>query len=70
MLFRLWVFAAFSVPLLLFGSGAAAQVPPHVPGEICFTPTLWCWANPPGPPGYPCVCIDPASGSLVEGTLN
>lgn len=38
---------------------AFAQVPPHNPGTICFTPRFWCWANPPGPPGYPCSCPSP-----------
>jgi hypothetical protein len=38
---------------------AHAQVPPHVPGTVCYTPNFWCWANPPGPPGTPCVCQAP-----------
>ena len=29
------------------------QVPPHVPGTICFTPSFWCWAQWPGPPARP-----------------
>ena len=35
---------------------AWAQVPPHAPGTICFTPKFWCWANQPGPPGALCYC--------------
>ena len=38
---------------------AIAQVPPHQPGTICFTPQFWCWANPPGPPGGNCACPSP-----------
>ena len=36
---------------------ARADVPPHYPGTICYTPSFWCWAQPPGPPGSPCVCM-------------
>jgi hypothetical protein len=50
----------------LFLSGAAftpmdvvAQVPPHYPGTICFTPTFWCWAPQAGPPGIACACPTP-----------
>ena len=46
---------------------ASAQVPPHKPGTICFTPRFWCWANPPGPPGLACYC--PTPQGLVRGTL-
>ena len=38
---------------------AMAQVPPHPPGTICFTPQYWCWASPPGPSGAACVCPSP-----------
>jgi hypothetical protein len=38
---------------------AEAQIPPHYPGTICFTPQFWCWANPPGQPGSPCGCPSP-----------
>jgi hypothetical protein len=33
-----------------------AQVPPHQPGTLCFTPQFWCFANPPGPPNTACAC--------------
>jgi hypothetical protein len=46
---------------------AVAQVPPHAPGSICFTPNFWCWANPPGPPGWACYC--PSPQGLIRGTL-
>jgi len=36
-----------------------AQVPPHRPGTICFTPQFWCSAQPPGPVGSPCACPTP-----------
>jgi hypothetical protein len=38
---------------------AQAQVPPHAPGTICFTPSFWCWAQWPGAPGGPCGCPSP-----------
>jgi hypothetical protein len=37
-------------------STASAQVPPHRAGDICFTPSFWCWANPKGKAGETCVC--------------
>lgn len=46
---------------------AAAQVPPHTPGTICFTPNFWCWAQPPGPPGRSCACR--TSNGWVSGRL-
>lgn len=62
----------FSVALLFatsFGQlpVAFAQVPPHQPGTICFTRQFWCWANPPGAPGYGCSC--PSPYGFVPGTL-
>lgn len=48
-----------SLLLLLLATAAFAQVPPHRPGEICFTPKLWCWQKPPGRPGTPCSCLTP-----------
>jgi len=38
---------------------AIAQVPPHVPGTVCFTPQFWCWMAQPGYPGTPCFCPSP-----------
>ena len=56
------------VALFSLGQGdAGAQVPPHRPGTICFTPKLWCWANPPGPPGAVCYC--PSRYGKVQGKL-
>lgn len=55
---RLVVLAA-ALSLALLPIRAFAQVPAHVPGTICFTPQFWCWAQPPGPPGYPCGCPTP-----------
>jgi hypothetical protein len=46
---------------------AEAQVPPHAPGTVCYTPYFWCWAQPPGPPGLACVC--PSPRGLVGGVL-
>lgn len=45
----------------------APQVPPHSPGTICFTPTFWCWAVQPGPPGARCAC--PTPQGPVPGVL-
>lgn len=54
--------------LILGWSGpAAAQVPPHVPGTICFTPQFWCWAPQPGSPGSACSC--PTVYGWVSGML-
>jgi hypothetical protein len=46
---------------------AAAQIPAHTPGTICFTPNFWCWAPEPGPPGSACAC--PTQNGWVEGKL-
>ena len=52
---------------VLFVSGEAlAQVPPHYPGTICFTPTFWCWSSP-GPVGGACGC--PSPYGLIQGFL-
>ena len=64
------VLAAFLV--VVVGTGysvpaAAQQVPEHVPGQICFTPQFWCWADPPGAPGQACFCLTP--NGPVRGTL-
>lgn len=53
--------------LALLVRAAYAQVPPHAPGTICFTPGFWCWANPPGPPGAVCGC--PGPYGWVQGML-
>jgi hypothetical protein len=61
--------ALIIVPFLVSATphSAAAQVPPHTPGTVCLTPTTWCWANTPGAPGKPCVCL--TSGGYVQGIL-
>ena len=44
-----------------------AQVPPHQPGTICFTPSFWCWMQFPGIPGQSCYCMTqwgPAGGII------
>ncbi len=53
------VFLAAALSLALLPTRAFAQVPAHPPGTICFTPTFWCWAQPPGAPGGPCGCSTP-----------
>jgi hypothetical protein len=52
------IFCLFA-SLLIDSEIASAQIPPHVPGAICFTPQFWCWVNPPGYPGSPCSCPTP-----------
>jgi hypothetical protein len=47
---------------------ALAQVPPHQPGTVCYTPEFWCWLYPPQPPGSTCFCASPyGSVSGVAG---
>jgi len=57
MLRHLRSIAVFVACVLL--TPARAQIPPHQPGTICFTPTFWCWALQIGPPGAPCQCPSP-----------
>lgn len=59
-------FAAFVYSLTLT-TAAFADVPPHPPGTVCYTPQFWRWAQPPGPPGYPCACS--TSYGYVPGVL-
>jgi hypothetical protein len=47
---------AITLLLVIVSGLSGAQVPPHTPGTICFTPKSWCWAKPPGPPGKACAC--------------
>ncbi len=65
---RLRLFVILLTLLSALSIPAAAQVPPHAPGSVCFTPYFWCWVSPPGPPGYSCWCID-SYGYQVMGTL-
>jgi hypothetical protein len=44
-----------------------AQVPPHPPGTVCYTPQFWCWMQQPGYPGTACFC--PSPYGLVRGTV-
>jgi hypothetical protein len=46
-----------------------ADVPPHQPGTVCYTPAFWCWARPPGAAGEQCTCANPNGGPPVKGTL-
>lgn len=57
------VAVALVAAALFLPTTALAQVPPHTPGTICFTPEGWCWAQPPGAPGQPCQCTG-TSGTL------
>jgi len=63
------VVISVAVSLIVAASGAqaGAQVPPHTPGTICFTPKFWCWAQTPGPPGKSCACRTP--NGWVPGRL-
>jgi hypothetical protein len=51
----------FLLPLILaaLSGSAEAQVPPHQPGTICFTPQFWCWMQFPSYPGQICYCASP-----------
>lgn len=44
---------------LVPGSIAVAQVPPHQPGTVCYTPNFWCWMQYPLYPGSRCFCPSP-----------
>jgi hypothetical protein len=66
------VWTARSILLVVFCSlmiltvaPAQAQVPPHLPGTICYTPRFWCWMAYPLLPGQPCFCptvVGPVAG--------
>lgn len=57
---RMMRFGLAALALLMAVAEARAQVPPHPPGTICFTfQGFWCWASPPGPPGFDCACPSP-----------
>jgi hypothetical protein len=45
--------------LVAMSRDAIAQVPPHYPGTICFTPQFWCWMPQVGPVGALCYCPSP-----------
>ena len=62
LLFGLTLATTLTLPI----GGAKAQVPPHYPGTICFTPYFWCWSQPPGPPNTACAC--PSPQGWVPGT--
>lgn len=63
------LFLGFLTAIGFTAIAALAQVPPHTPGSICFTPDFWCWIDPPGQPGMACYCYD-TSGRAVTGVLN
>ncbi len=44
-----------------------AQVPPHPPGTVCYTPQFWCWMQAPAYPGTVCFC--PSPYGLVRGVV-
>lgn len=52
----------------LLAAPARAQLPPHVPGTVCYTPQGWCWAVYAGPPGARCACPAP-NGYWIQGVL-
>jgi len=63
-----WSGLMAAIALLWSSTVAVAQIPPHRPGTICFTPAGWCWVNPPGRPGAFCTCE--MNGRPVGGRLN
>jgi len=56
---RIILFTLTLLACFLARDDAKAQVPPHPPGTVCYTPQFWCWAQPPGPPGNSCACPTP-----------
>jgi hypothetical protein len=64
---RVAMVAMMALVMLVPPRLALAQVPPHRPGTICFTPKFWCWANPVGPAGSTCYC--PSPYGRVQGQL-
>jgi len=64
---KCWWIVATVGSALLACSTAQAQVPPHYPGTICFTPQLWCWMTQPGPVGGMCYC--PSPYGPIQGRL-
>jgi hypothetical protein len=58
---------AVLIAALVLSARASAQVPPHQPGTICFTPRFWCWMAYPGIPGQQCWC--PAPYGPVPGVI-
>ena len=53
------VLAVAIAVLIGLSASARAQVPPHYPGAVCFTPNFWCWLSPPQPPNSACYCSSP-----------
>ena len=58
--------AVAAIAALVGAAGVAWGQPAHYPGTLCYTPQFWCYAQPPGPPGTPCVCPTPMG--FVPGT--
>ena len=61
------ILLAALVTALAAASLAQEGLPDHAPGTICLTEQFWCWAQPPGTPGYPCVCQTPTGP--IQGIL-
>ncbi len=55
------------IALIATCANGDAQVPPHPPGTVCYTPQFWCWMQQPGYPGTPCYC--PSPYGLVRGVV-
>jgi len=51
----LWKRALFLACLCMTAT-ASAQIPPHPPGTVCFTPYTWCFLPQTLPVGAPCGC--------------
>jgi len=67
--FKKITFCLVLLMVVLHLNVAWANVPPHPPGSICFTPYFWCWLPPPGiQPGFACYCYSP--GGPVAGVAN
>ena len=51
--------AVAALAIIGISASARAQVPPHYPGSVCFTPNFWCWISPPQAPNTSCFCASP-----------
>ena len=63
----LLVVALLTVAVLGLCRALLAQVPPHPPGTVCYTPQFWCYVQP-APAGSACAC--PTPYGWVSGIRN
>lgn len=66
MMWRFLIAAMMASSLSRAADIPVAQVPPHAPGTVCYTPQFWCWLPRQQYPGTLCYCVN-AYGT-VPGT--